>query len=275
MKQTVGALHLAGFWNENRVGVQLQILFPILKRGGLDGTSQQQQHSRRETSVSNTFLSISIPVNDAPDLEQFLINSRDAISSIISQELVQRKALKYYLTIQLELDRLTVQAECETATPYIHSIPTIILESTDFNETYQIASDRLSSLLSTFQDQGSGFSLRRLIGCHVNIATLDSVGGSSYIPLPAFIQSKKCCINVKNSNFFCFLYSLSYFRNPPKTKLNKPYSYAEDIKNFNTSGLTFPMPINQIARFEKQNEDFSICVYAIDETRDKSRKKQG
>ena len=31
------------------------------------------------------------------------------------------------------------------------------------------------------------------------------------------------------------------------------------------------MTINQIPRFEKQNEDFSICVYALDESRDKSR----
>ena len=226
---------------------------------------------RRETSVSNTFVTISLPVNDAPDLEQFLINSRDAISGIISRELVQRKALKYYLTVRVELERLSIGAERETATPYLHSIPAIILESTDFNETFQVASDRLSSLLATFQEQGSGFSLQRLIECHVNIATLDPVRGSSYIPLSAYIQPKKCCVNVKNADHLCILYALSYFRNPPKSHLNKPCSYAEDIKKFNTSGLTFPLTITQIPRFEKQNEDFSICVYALDESRDKSR----
>ena len=57
-----------------------------------------QQHSRRETFVSNTFASISFPTYDAIDLEQFLINSKTVISSIISEELIQRKALKYYLS---------------------------------------------------------------------------------------------------------------------------------------------------------------------------------
>ena len=150
------------------------------------------QHSRRETFVSNTFVSILFPTYDALDLEQFLFNSKTEISGIISEELVQRKALKYYLSIQVELERISVAGECETATPYIHSIPTIILESTDFNETYQIAADRLASILSPFQSQGSGFSLLGLIGCSINVATYDSVGGSSYIPLPAFIESKKC-----------------------------------------------------------------------------------
>ena len=135
-------------------------------------------HSRRETSVSNTFVSISFPTYDAPDLEQFLINSKTDISGIISEELVQRKALKYYLSIRVELERLSVAGESETATPYIHSIPTIILESTDSNETYRIA--RLTGYLPYYppsKAKGSGFSLLRLIECCINIATYDAVGG--------------------------------------------------------------------------------------------------
>ena len=217
-------------------------------------------------------MSISFPTYDAPDLEQFLINSRTDISGIISEELVHRIALKYYLSIRVELEKLSVAGESETATPYIHSIPTIILKSTDFNETYRVASDRLSSILSTFQGQGSGFSLLRLIECCINVATYDAVGGSSYIQLPAFIESKKCCINVKNSDNLCSLYAVSYFRKPPKANSNRPYAYKRDLKNFNTSGLVFPMTVNQIDRFERQNEEFSICVYALDESREKSRK---
>ena len=188
-----------------------------LKKRRLDGPSQQRTRPRRETSVSNTFVTISLPVNDAPDLEQFLINSRDAISGIISRELAQQKALKYYITIQIELEQLTDGAERETVTPYLHSIPAIILESTDFNETSQVASDRLSSLLANFQEQGSGFFLQRLIECHVNIATLDSVGGSSYIPLPAYIESKRCCVNVKMLTTFAYFTPYHTFETHRKT----------------------------------------------------------
>ena len=162
-------------------------------------------HSRRETSVSNTFVSISFPTYDAPDLEQFLINSRTDISGIISEELVHRKALKYYLSIRVELERLSVAGESETATPYYHSIPMIILESTNFNETYRVASDRLSSILSTFQGQGSGFSLLRLLECCINVATFDAVGGSSYIQLPRIHRIEEVLYQCEEFRQFMFL----------------------------------------------------------------------
>ena len=62
------------------------------------------------------------------------------------------------------------------------------------------------------------------------------------------------------------------FENLQKTHLNRPCTCTQDLKKFNTSGLVFPMPVNQIDLFERQNEEFSICVYASDKSREKSRK---
>ena len=105
----------------------------------------------------------------------------------------------------------------------------------------------------------------------MNVATYDVIGGSSFIELPAYIQNKKATVNI-NTDDKCFLYSLSYVRKPPVTKEpNQPYHYKKDLANFNVDGLKFPLPIKQIPKFENQNPEFSVNVYAIDEEKEKSR----
>ena len=102
-----------------------------------------------------------------------------------------------------------------TTEQYLHSLPSVVLESTDLDEQYQTASDRLKQLLEVFQGEGSGFSLKAVLGCTVNVATYDVIGGSSFIELPAYIKNKQACVNIRNDDELCFLYCLSYVRKPP------------------------------------------------------------
>ena len=198
--------------------------------------------------------------------------SKDEICSVISNELVERKALKFYLSVNLELERNSVDGEVTTTTPYLHRLPSVLLESSDLDEQYQTASDRLKDLLDVFQGEGSGFTLRSAQECTVNVATYDVIGGSSFIELPAYIQNKKATVNIKNDDEKCFLFCLSYVRKPPNSKdPNRPNHYKKDLANFNVDGLKFPLPVKQIPKFENQNPEFSVNVYAVDEEKGKSR----
>ena len=203
----------------------------------------------------------------------FLEQANNDICGVISNELNDRKALKFYLTVNLELERTSVDGGVTTTTPYLHSLPCVVLESSDLDEQFQSASQRIKSLLETFEGEGSGFSLRSIKECTVNIATYDVIGGSSFVELPAYVQNKKATVNVKNADEFCFLYCLSYVRKPLNSgNPNRAFHYKKDLKNFNLDGLKFPLPIKQISKFEKQNPDFSVNVYAVDEMKEKSRK---
>ena len=227
------------------------------------------EHSVQK-SVGNTFATVSIPTRDAIDLNEFLNTAKDEICSVISNELVERKALKFYLSVNLELERNSVDGAVTTTTPYLHSLPAVVLESSDLEEQFQTASERLKDLLDVFQGEGSGFTLKSVQECTVNVATYDVIGGSSFIELPAYIQNKKATVNIKNTDDKCFLFCLSYVRKPPNSKdPNRPNHYKKDLQNFNVDGLKFPLPIKQIPKFENQNPDFSVNVYAIDEEKEK------
>ena len=179
------------------------------------------------------------------------------------EELARKKSYKFYLTVSPLLHRINVDAEVQTATPYLHSRPAIVMHTTDLDEEIETAATRLAQLLECFEDQGSGYTLSEIEQCHVNVSTFDVIGGSSFIELPAHVKSKKCCINIRNSDSRCLLFCLSYVRKPPKNHPNRTYHYEKDLTNFNTTGLTFPTPVKQIPRFESQNPDFSVNVYGF------------
>ena len=91
-----------------------------------------------------------------------------------------------------------------TTTPYLHSLPSVVLDSTDLNEQFRTASERLKDLLDVFQGEVSGFTLRSVQECTVNVATYDVVGGSLFIELPVYIKNKMACVNIQNTDEFCF-----------------------------------------------------------------------
>ena len=223
-------------------------------------------------SIGNTFSTIDIPVGTSRDLTVSLEQAKGDICEVIENELVGRKALEFYLTVNPELERISTEGEEVTSAPYLHSLPSVVLESSDLDEQYQTASDRLKDLLDVFQGEGSGFTLRSILGCTLNVATYDVIGGSSFIELPAYNKNKMACVNIKNDDDRCFLFCLSYVRNPPNSNVpNQPYHYKKDLVNFNVDGLKFPLPVKQIPKFENQNTDFSVNVYALDEIKTKSR----
>ena len=138
---------------------------------------------------------------------------------------------------------------------------------------FRSASDRIKFLLETFEGEGSGFTLKSVQECAVNVASYDVIGGSSFIELPAYIKNKKATVNIKNDDQKCFLFCMSYIRKPPNSNVpSKPYHYKKDLTNFDTAGLKFPLPVKQIPKFENQNRDFLVNVFGLDEKKGKSRK---
>lgn len=92
-------------------------------------------------------------------------------------------------------------------------------------------------------------------------------GGSSFIKLPASIASRKACINVKNNDEKCFIWSLlsALFPVDRKNHPDRASKYPQDPNQiFNLSNINFPTPLSDIQKFEKQN-DISINVYGLDQ----------
>jgi hypothetical protein len=67
----------------------------------------------------------------------------------------------------------------------------VILESTDVNELYTAAIDRILELMANFQMQGSNWRFKSVVKLDINTFVYKPLKGSSYIPLPAEVGMQR------------------------------------------------------------------------------------
>ena len=222
----------------------------------------------KRKSCFNTFLTVEVPSKGYCDLIEFLKDTRNDIHNLIVKELGVRRAMKFYLTVRPQLSRSDHDGNEAISTPYLCSLPTILLESSDIQGQLDVAGDRIKELLSSHEGEGSGFKLDSILDCQLNIATYDVIGGSTHTPLPEYIQRKNATVNIKSKDDKNFLYCLSYVRKPVFKDAQRPSQYIKDLKNFDIFGIKFPVTLNQIAKFEQQNPDFSVNVFKLDKKKE-------
>ena len=217
------------------------------------------------SSIGNTFSSIEIPVDNDTDLLEFLARVKDEIEGLIVAQLGERGALKFYLTVKTQLSRTSTDGLEQITTPYFCSIPVIVLQSTDIGDEIDIAGHRIKELLATHESQGSGFKLDSISDCQLHVATYDKIGGSSYLPLPKFVQIKRATINIKNNDLNCLQYSVLYTKLQPANHPDRVHHYTKHLDELNMTGIRTPVEITQLRKFEQQNPDFSMNVYALND----------
>ena len=122
-------------------------------------------------------------------------------------------------------------------------------EDEDLEEQVDVAIDMVNRRLSDFEGRGSGWRLHGIDRVAIQCSKHSPITGSSYIPTPKFIESRRAIVNVKNTNDdFCFLYSVlahihpidrnqrpnqvyHYTSHSTQTRLFRPYISIENSTN--------------------------------------------
>lgn len=118
--------------------------------------------------------------------------------------------------------------------------------------------------LQFFEEGESGASLSGINFLQININKYDPSNGGQYIELPPKIAAKKAIINVQNTDDYCFAYSIMCYLNPGKYNKERVSWYKNFREHLDFDGIEFPVKINQIKRFEQQN-NISVNVYTLNE----------
>ena len=136
-----------------------------------------------------------------------------------------------------------------------------VLESSNVNNIVNGYINKINLDIDNFQQNGSGWVFLSIKKFEINLADYTPTKGSSYIDLPKWIKLKKAIINPKNKDDKCFLWCILRYLYP-KTRDNERITdlrkYEDEIV---TKGLTFPMDVKDIKKFEKLNPELpSILV---------------
>jgi len=136
--------------------------------------------------------------------------------------------------------------------PGYFSTPIYDVNDTQHLDLQQVAA-HLSKQLEEFNRHGSGFVLDRITKFAICIAQYRTLHGSSYTATRQETSRCKYQEHLRLKMLRLALHPVA--RNP-----NQLYKYKPHENTLNTSGLTFPMPVKDIPKFEKQNPSISMNV---------------
>ena len=140
-----------------------------------------------------------------------------------------------------------------------------VLESTNIEKLVKDNINKINLDIDKYQQNGSGWSFMSMKKLEINLAQYSPVRGSSYIDLPKWIKLKKAIINPKNKDDKCFLWCVLrhlHMKLRDNERISDLKKYEDELV---TKGLTFPMDVKDIKKFEKLNPNLpSILVLAVE-----------
>jgi len=118
--------------------------------------------------------------------------------------------------------------------------------------------DEFQRAIEAFNRLGSQWLVDYILDFNITLAPFRPPEGSSYIPTPRHIAEKKCVVNVQNGDDqLCFLYSILAHIHRVESERNPSSvcNYRPFLSELVTTGLTFPLAVMDVAKFERLNED--------------------
>lgn len=195
------------------------------------------------------------------DICLFLIINKDKVNALLTNLLVEFGSLKFNIVL-----------ECSYVKPLSNELEhrsfktsnKAIFQTTDLNILLHNLIKRICLEETEYQGKGSGWTLSSVDGLLVRVSRYRPIGGSSYIPLTTIIADKHAVINPQNNDNFCFKWALlaRYVKGKHVERVNDRYCLLSN--KFNFDGITFPVSLKDVGKFEKNNHRVSINVYGID-----------
>lgn len=145
-----------------------------------------------------------------------------------------------------------------------------VYEITSHHEIHQdieSAFTELKTEISEFQDKKSGWVFYENRILFINIYKYVAIRGGSNTNLPAIIANKKACINIKNKDEKCFLYSVIAHGKLAAKNSERVSKYEPYVKDYAGWKHEYPMKLKDISKFEKQF-NLSINVYGYEIKKD-------
>ena len=91
---------------------------------------------------------------------------------------------------------------------YFNSETVENLEGTDESEVYDRSIQTIEERIQNFNQRGSNWRFQRVLSLDAHFTDLQPLRGSTFLPLPRKIASKKAVINMKNDDDQCFKWSV-------------------------------------------------------------------
>ena len=217
----------------------------------LHGTVGTQQYATEPTDV---------------DVHEYVRHNTNDVRRHLDAAIRSHISIKWYATIDIAFSRTTPDGDLQHTTARFRTQPDVISDTSDVTSDRIV--DEFLTGIENFNSRGSNWVMESVLDFRITHAPFRPAQGTSFITTPREIALKKAIINIQNlKDEKCFLYSVlaalypvDHKNNPSRTHHYRPY-----LNQLNTNGLSFPLPVKDVPKFENQNSDISVSVVTYED----------
>ena len=194
--------------------------------------------------------------------------SVEFLQEIFSNVMEERKKRGFKAIISLHVVFCKADKEDEVTDPpvVLKSNAFTCLDGSSVDECMDIALGEINEKIDEFIRNGSGWVLHHLDKIDLGILKYNPLKASSYIELPKRIENRRACLNIKNEDQKCFLWSVLAALHPVQQHANRVAKYTQFEEELTLTNITFPMKVKDINKFEKLNPTISINVLGYEDS---------
>ena len=277
----------------NNIGYGQETLKDIVENTAEEEHQEEEQENNadltpkeHEPALKGAFKSFRSPGLPKADVDTYIERITPHIKKLVEEQVGELGSAKVQLSmwvkwkkqeeiaIQLDPEEIQKLGISEGQAPGVYDIIVEKVFNNKMTEVFQGSNieELLQNMFAYIKTQienpklpKSGFTLDSITQLDIGFHKLTLTRGSSYIKVPAWIASKKAVINPQNPDEECFKWAViaslhhKEIDSHPE-RITKLQRYEDQ---YNWQCLEFPVAINKIDKFEKNNEDIAVNVLYI------------
>jgi len=223
-------------------------------------------------AFNKTYKRYRINGKNAMDVNIFWDKLKSKLIKLVNEQLEHLNSLKIQTTMWIKFTKEIAESnEKIDVDKAFNSRMTQVFQGNNLDE---ILEDMFSHMKTQIEHPAlprSGFTIDKILHLDVDFHKLNLTRGSSYLPLPNEILIKKAIINpINKKDEQCFKWAVIAALNNFQIKYNP--ERINNLKKFenlyNWNGLEFPMAMNKIDKFKRNNPEISVNVLSHNERSD-------
>ena len=194
----------------------------------------------------------------------------ERINKTLRDFFTYHRNIKFNMILVCIMEKQTVQQNIgiiglEEGKAYFLSGTHLNLESTNVDKLIKMCYDGIDGSIEAYTEKGSGWYFKEVEKLEIHTAEYNPTKGSSYIDLPDWIKNKKAIVNIQNKDEKCVLWCILRYLYPKERDEQRFADLKKYEFSLNTKGITFPMKLKDISKFEKLNPELpGINVFSDD-----------
>ena len=228
--------------------------------------NQQENESSNDSALNKAVENHYIypKVGEKYDLLVFLANVKDQVKKYLLSRSRASRGIKWNICVQVLMQR--DDQEEKTSFPYFRSLTYRLLDEDTFDESdLNEAMQKIYARMEKYLREGSGWFVKHVIKLEVHTINYSPIHGPMFIPLPQTLFMSHSILNVYNNDDKCFVYCILASLHPTVDTPENVVHYTPYEHELDMSGIEYPVTLSQMSRFERQNSNISVNIFAMED----------